>query len=271
MDLSVFDYTDYRKYLLQWIEKRPGGGRGEKLRLAEALSCQPSYISQVFAGSANLSFEQAEALNSLIGHTEDESQFFLLLVHVARAGTVALKKRVQKRIQQVLDHRKSLKNRLSFDQSISKEDQATYYSAWYYSAIHFALAIPALRSQEALARAFRLPPERIVEILEFLRTRGLVKESHSQLVPGSQTIHLENRSPMISKHHTNWRMQAIQSLERETESELHYSSVVTISEEDALKIRETLVKAIEQVRTIVKPSKDEALYCYDLDLFKVTS
>jgi hypothetical protein len=75
---------------------------------------------------------------------------------------------------------------------------------------------------------------------------------------------------MISKHHTNWRMQAIQSLEREAESELHYSSVITVSEGDAVKIREALVKAIEQVRLIVKPSKDEALYCYNLDLFKVT-
>jgi uncharacterized protein (TIGR02147 family) len=270
MSLSVFDYIDYRNYLLHWLENRPNGGRGEKLKLSEALSCQPSYISQVFAGSANLSFEQAETLNTVFGHTDEESQFFLLLVHLARAGTEALKKRLRTRIQAVLDHRKNLKNRLAFEKSISREDQAIYYSAWYYSAVHFALAIPALRSQAALARAFHLPQARVAEVLEFLVTRGLAVESRGQLVPGSQSIHLENRSPMISKHHTNWRMQAIQSLEREAESELHYSSVITVSEGDAVKIREALVKAIEQVRLIVKPSKDEALYCYNLDLFKVT-
>ena len=57
------------------------------------------------------------------------------------------------------------------------------------------------------------------------------------------------------------------ALERETQSELHYSSVIGVAHNDLPRIREVLVKAIEQVRTIVKDSKDEAIYCYDLDLF----
>ena len=36
------------------------------------------------------------------------------------------------------------------------------------------------------------------------------------------------------------------------------------------KVREKLVQAIKEVREVVKPSKDEVIYCYSLDLFGVT-
>jgi hypothetical protein len=43
--------------------------------------------------------------------------------------------------------------------------------------------------------------------------------------------------------------------------------VISVSRGDLPKVRETLVRAMEQVRAIVKDSKDEAVYCYALDLF----
>jgi hypothetical protein len=48
---------------------------------------------------------------------------------------------------------------------------------------------------------------------------------------------------------------------------LHYSSAITCSEEDAIKIKGALVRAIEEVRGIVKPSKDEGGFVYSLDFF----
>lgn len=59
----------------------------------------------------------------------------------------------------------------------------------------------------------------------------------------------------------------MQSLERQSSGELHYSGVVTISRNDVFRVREVLVKAFEDVRFIVKASKDEEVYCYNLDLF----
>lgn len=53
-------------------------------------------------------------------------------------------------------------------------------------------------------------------------------------------------------------------------NELHYSSVISLAEGDVPKVREKLVKAIEEVREVVRPSNDETLFCYNLDLFKVT-
>jgi len=46
--------------------------------------------------------------------------------------------------------------------------------------------------------------------------------------------------------------------------------VAALSRSDAKKIRELLVKAIENVRSIVRPSKEEAVYCYLVDCFELT-
>jgi hypothetical protein len=96
-----------------------------------------------------------------------------------------------------------------------------------------------------------------------------VIEKKGRFVSGPVSIHLGNNSPMISRLHSNWRMQAIQSLERERPEELHYSSAVTVSRKHVPEIRKALVAAIEEVRAIVKPSPEECLYCYSLDLFEV--
>jgi hypothetical protein len=75
---------------------------------------------------------------------------------------------------------------------------------------------------------------------------------------------------MISKHHINWRLQAIRSLERkDMDGVLHYSSVVTISKKDVIEIKSLLVKAIESSKAIVRDSKEEELHSLCLDFFKV--
>jgi hypothetical protein len=130
-----------------------------------------------------------------------------------------------------------------------------------------AVLNPTLRSPGAIAKYFDLSLSRTIKILEFLQSVGLVKNDSGVFLPGDVRIHLEHDSPMISKHHTNWRLQAMRSFERETPQELHYSGVVSVSYEDLPKVREVMVRALEQVRTIVKESKDEAVYCYALDLF----
>jgi uncharacterized protein (TIGR02147 family) len=266
---SVFEFTSYKAYLLAWIQSRPHQGRGERSRIAVTLRCQLAYVSQVLNGPAHFSFEQAEALNQLLNHTDDEADFFHLLVQLERAGTSALKSRIQRKIKKILNDRLILRNRLEFEETLSREDQAIYYSSWYYAGVHVAVAIPALQTREALVRALRLPVSRVTQILEFLVSRGLVEESKGRYSTGNTRIHLESDSPMIAKHHVNWRMQAVQAIEKESADELHYSSVITASEGDIPRIREVLVKAIEQIREIVKPSKDEALYCYSLDLFNL--
>lgn len=264
---NIFEFSDYKAYIRSWIESRPNGGRGEKSKIAHTARCHLAYVSQVLTGNAQFSLEQAESLNELFEHGEEDAHFFILLVEFGRAGTLSLKEHFKKRIQRILNERLLLKNRFTDKKTLTPENQAIYYSHWAYCAVHMAVLNPVLRTPSEIAIYFDLSIPKTVEILDFLNSVGLIKREDGVFLPGDVRIHLGHDSPMISKHHTNWRMQAIRSLERETAQELHYSGVISVSYDDLPKVREALVRALEDVRSVVKNSNDETVYCYALDLF----
>jgi len=107
-------------------------------------------------------------------------------------------------------------------------------------------------------------------VVEFLVSCGLLAQKGDQFEAGEARIFLGNDSPLITKLHTNWRMRAIQSFDHGIiDSDLHYSTVVTLSEEDALKIRADLIKAIEVARERIRVSPPEEIHCFSMDFFKL--
>jgi len=270
MKKDIFDYSDYKQYLQDFINSKPGGGRGWQARFAEKTGCRSAYISQVLNKDAYFSPEQAESLNELLGHSLEEGDFFLLLIQLGKAGSVQLKNRLKRQIDQIRQKRLVLKDRVDIKKTLSEVDQATYYSAWYYAAVHIASTISELQTKEALAKYFGFSGERISEIVAFLESVGLVESTHGKLKPGVSRLFLGSDSPMIARHHTNWRMRAIDSLDKGIKEDLHFSTVVSLASEDILKMKEYLVKSIESARAIVRESKaEEELYCFCLDYFRV--
>jgi uncharacterized protein (TIGR02147 family) len=264
---NVFEFQEYKAYLNAWIASHPSGGRGVKTKIAEQARCHLAHVSQVLSGFNHFTIEQADSLIPFLEHTEDEANFFLLLVEYARAGTTSLSKRLEKRIKKTIEQRQDLKNRFTEMKSLTIEDQAIYYSHWAYIAIHLAVLVPKLRSSSAIAKYFNMDLQKTAQILEFLARVGLVKNEGGSFLPGHVRMHLAHDSPMISKHHANWRMKAIQSFEQESPQELHYSGVISLSFDDLTRVREILARALEEVGKVVKDSKDETIYCYSLDLF----
>lgn len=55
---SIFDYSDYKAFILSVDQSRP---RGFRKSLAAAIPCQTAYVSQVLNGGAHFNLEQAEA------------------------------------------------------------------------------------------------------------------------------------------------------------------------------------------------------------------
>lgn len=270
MNQTVFDYRDYKTYINELIASRPEKGRGMKSAIAEAVGCQKAYVSQVLSGDAHFSLEQADSLNQFMGHSPEESHFFFLLVQLARAGKPSLRRYFEDQIRQVNEKRLVIKDRLKIKDTLSREDQATYYSAWYYAAIHIMLGIEKFQTKDALIKHLGLSQKKVTEVLDFLVSLGLARQSSlGRFEIGPTRIHLERDSPMISKHHTNWRMSAIRSLERASENDLHYSVVAGMSDEDAVKIRSMILKYIEETLGVIHASKDEGVHCFALDFFPI--
>jgi uncharacterized protein (TIGR02147 family) len=263
---SVFDYRDYKAYLRDIVDER---GRGERSRLASAVKCHLAYVSQVLGGNAQFSLEQADVLNQYLSHSEDEAEFFLLLVSLDRAGSASLRRRYESRVRETLHARTVLENRLKDKKVLPAESQATYYSAWYYSAVHLLISIPEFQTKEKIAARLRLPMPQLVKALDFLVSTGLATLEHGRYRTGQVTLHLKNDSPWIARHHASWRLQSVQSLERGEPGNFHYTSVVSFSDEDLPAARKILVDAIEKVREVVKKSPEKGLYCYTVDFFGV--
>ncbi|MCM2277406.1 MAG: DUF4423 domain-containing protein [Oligoflexia bacterium] len=263
----VFEFNDYKAYIEAWILSSPGGGRGVRTRIAEKVSCHLTYVSQVLSGPGHFSLEQGYALNALFEHGEDEGEFFMLLLELARAGTPELRSYFERKLQKSLDRRLVLKNRLQDKKTLSVTDQAIYYSDWIHCAVHMCVLVSSLRSARAIAGYLGTSLAKTAGAIHFLESVGLIRKTEGGYQATETRIHLESDSPLIAKHHSNWRLQAIRSLDRVSASELHYSSVAGISREDLPKVREILVNAIEQARAVIRSSKDEEVYCYALDLF----
>lgn len=264
---TVFDYQDYKAYITQAIEIKKNSEKGQKSKLADFMGCRPAYLSQVLHGSQNLSLEQAQAANHFFGHTPQESRYFLNLVLLSRAGTSDLRAYFQAEIQKQKDERLFLKNRVKTNRILSPADQSKYYSSWYYAAIHVIISLEKIQNNEQIAEALGLPLTTVNEALEFLVEIGLVKIQGKQYRQGETNLYLDATSPFINKHHTNWRIRAIQALDHKDRKKFNYSGVITCSHKDVEKIQETMIQALQSIRSIVKDSKDETLLVYTMDLF----
>lgn len=268
MKKLLFEYTDYKAYLLDRIESDEQA-RGLRIKISKFIGCQPSYFSQVLNSKPHLMLEQASQLNHFFQHTPLEAQYFILLVNYARAGTPDLRRHFSEQMAELQKSRFNLKKRFKKVDRISESAQQKYYSAWYYAAIHMALLIPRLQTIPRLAEHFHLPLPLVTEVIEFFESVGLVTHTKGALQVTQKRVHLERESEFIRGHHIHWRSQALQSAEKNLPQDLHYSVVTSISHEDFAKIKEILVKSVEAARELIGPSENETVCALTLDLFQL--
>lgn len=265
--MHIFDFSHYRKYLEAVLEAS-GRRSGMKSRAAEHMDTQPAFLSRVFAGQAELSLEQADKLSRFLNHTSEEHHYFLLLVQHERAGSSTLKSYFRRQVDHEREKRKNITEQVKPTLSLTPEAEGRYYSSWLYGAVHVLIGVEQLQTAEALSRALNLQPAIIGEILQFLDSCGLAKRNGDRFATGSAHLHLRNDSLHIQRHHSNWRMKAIESLVQKSDSsEIHYSAVATLDEECASRIRESLVENLKSNLKRIETAPSQTAYVYNLDFF----
>jgi uncharacterized protein (TIGR02147 family) len=267
---DIFAFKDYKTYLNEKLDSLDDGGRGTRARLSRSIGCQTAYTAQVLRGNAHFSLEQVEAINDFLGHTDEQGHYLLLLLQIARAGTPKLKIRFQIQAEILSKGRSQLKNRLEIEAGLEERHQIRYYSSWHYAAIHALVSIPGFQSPEKISNRLNIGLKKTQEALEFLLEAQLIEKNKlGHLKIGKGRIHLGADSPMISKHHSNWRLQAIRATEKSDEENLHYSSVISVSQKDRSLIKELLIECLKTVKPIIRDSKEEGLCSLNLDFFEI--
>lgn len=267
--MTIFEYTDYKKFLQEHIHNQPYRGRGLRLKLAQYLNCQTAYISQVLNKYTHFSMEQSLKVAEFFELNASEREFFLLLVQMARAGTKELENFHRNQIEDILENRKDLANRLNIKNQLDEMNQHIYYSVWYYAAIHILTSIPEFQKPKNIATKLGLSLSIVTDALEFLMGTGLVIKESERFVIGKTQIHLSQKSVQIRRHHQNWRNKAINSIDENRQEDLHYSNVISMGEDDIPKVYEILLQAIDDCRKVIRSSPEEELQILTLDFFRL--
>lgn len=266
--VSIFEASNYRIFIQKRFHERPKRGYGQAHKLAVYLGVHTTLISQVLKGLKSFTLEQAAGVSDFLGLNEMESEFFLLLVQLDRAGSESLKKILRRQIQALRQKSSEIAARLP-SAKLSDEKRAIFYSDWTYAAVRQLTALPEYQTMDAMAERLGLSLRQVKGIVDFLLSAGLCKEERGRLAIGPSRTHLEASSPWVRVHHTNWRQKAIQQMKQEEEAQLHYTSPMTLAKADAVRIREMIIQFLEKVDQVMDPSPSEELHCLNIDWFKV--
>jgi uncharacterized protein (TIGR02147 family) len=240
------------------------------LKIARHLKMHTSRVSHIFRGEMNLTLEQACALGRYFGLSSLESEYFLTLVNLERAGSEDLRDQLRRQADGIRARAQEFQNRVPPDKTLTEEQKAVFYSSWLYSGIRLATSIPQMQTVDAIAAFYQIPREKVRGIIDFLLATGLCVEEDGRIAMGPKTTHLEKTSPLVLRHHTNWRLKAISRYENLSAEDLVYSCPVSLRAEDQVLVREMILQFIERfLKKIVTSDPAENVACLNIDWFTV--
>lgn len=265
--VDIYEYTDYKKYLTDFITKQK---KITRAAIAELLNCQRSYISQILNSHSHFSSEQIFQIAKYIKLSTEQTKFLVLIFNYNRTAHDGLANLYLKDIKEIKEEQNSIKTVIETTSELSDKDKYQYYSKWWYSAIHILLSIDRYNSFETISERLKLSVETVQEVILFLFETGLVENDSSFYKISDARIHLDKKSPLIAIHHKNWRQRVIESLDRTETNPVNYSSVVSLSQEACEQIKKVIRKSISDSEKALHESDGELeLYSLCIDFFKV--
>jgi len=172
--ISIFDYSDYRKYLEDYYTEK----KTENTAFSyQSLARKAGFNNRGFAynivkGKKNLSPANCHRISEAIRHNKYEADYFETLVAFNQAQDVKEKKRCFEKLCQI----KSRGKGFSKTQIVNK-NQYEYYSRWYHSAIRSILGMYRFKNDyKWLARMVTpsITVKQAKKSVELLRELGMI-------------------------------------------------------------------------------------------------
>ena len=246
------------------------GRRGQLSRAAETLNCQVSFLSRVLKTEAHITLDQAFMLTRFWKLNPENADYFTTLVEFERAAEPEYRQHLNRRVEKLRQNHESLQKRTQKEDFPLAEQQATYFSSWLWSALHFLSAIPEYQNSKKMSARLGLSESLILESLKRLERFELISSGpHGQWKYASGQFHLPKNSPFVIQHHQNWRNKAVMDAQNFSSDGLHYTTVLTLSKGDVEKIKNLLLTFISETVEISNPSSPEDALVLNCDFFKV--
>jgi uncharacterized protein (TIGR02147 family) len=265
--MTPFDFNQYRDFLLA-VCQSPHAKRGIQTALAKSAGCQASYFSQVLKGKVHLTEDQALGVAGYLVLTYLETEYFLLLIRHAKAGTKKLQEFLGQTLAKMKNDQLNLTKRVGADNvALSNEDIGRYASSWIPSVIHILTSSQNFQSVSKIASRLNLSTAVVTDTLFFLRQMGFVIEERGHWRFNKGSLHIPKDSPWSSPLQRGRRFLADKSIQENSQDTLHFSSVFTMDRKDYDELKKMLSNCIEKSHDLIKNSGTEELYCICLDFF----
>lgn len=263
--LNIFHHLTYQDWL-QSVAIEAQGRRGHHKAMAEAAGCQPSFLSQVFRGKVHLTPDQAAGLAEFWAFGDEETEYFLALVHYERSGSKAYRRLLKTKIESLREANSQVGKRIQHRGTVKAELQARYYSDWTWALIHIMTSVDAFQDPKQIAHALHIEVGQVLGILKELKGMELVQQVGASWKIGANRLHLERGSAFHATNQRNFRHYMLGRLTRDNPDDLHYCAAYGLSAKAYRSIRERLLELIAAANQEVLDSTEEQVACITLDL-----
>lgn len=269
---SIFTYESYSAFVKDRIESaKATEGRGVTRRLAEAVKCHTTFVSQVVNCKASFSVEQAISFCRFFRLDASETEFFIELLWLERAGDENTRSFFQARVQRLRLQQTDLKHRWLNRNSLLMGDELTYFGSWMTQAVHAVLQLQSCKSVETIGEYLGVSKGEVQIALETLEKMGLAIRNGSSWKTTTYFLHLSKDSPVIRHFHLQWRQRVCQNFLTSSQSSgFHYSGALTFSKSCEPQVREILLQALDKIMKTIEPSPSEVAFGLNLDFYPLS-
>ena len=174
--LSVYTYTDYRKYLLDYYceQKQRIKAFSYRYFARNAGINSVGLYRDVVEGRQKLGRALIIKFSTAIGHTQKEAEYFESMVFFNEARTAEERKLF---FERMLEHQNA-----STKSVIVDETRYEYYQKWYYSAVRSLVSIGKFKNDDKNCRKIgstlnpRIRPENVKKALSVLKRLNFITQ-----------------------------------------------------------------------------------------------
>ncbi len=270
MTISVFDYTDYREYLRDYLEWKRSSKKGFTVRqfCLKAKINTDNYLLRVLRRQRNLGPKMTGRFAKALALNPQESRYFHIMTEYQNSTQPSEKTQFYRQMETLLKARK---------QSMSPVVDNSIFTHWYIAAIwELASCKNADLSPKGIAKALqgKISVQQAKESLEFLAQRNLLIREDSSKRYVQKPIYLTTtegiRDSVIQLNHRETLKMAEESLNLPLAERGFYGLTIALPSSQIPELKAKLSEWVNQLRTEYA-NQDQAdrvyrvgLHCYPL-------
>jgi uncharacterized protein (TIGR02147 family) len=270
LPLELYKYYDYREFLRDYYLARKARDRNFSYRwfAMRAGFNSSGLYSSIVQGKVNLTDNTLPKFIAAMKLTDKEEQYFRLMVEFTHAVTASARQEVFDRMIGLLPRKIQR----------ARANQREYYSKWFYTAVHQALAVLEVRANFGELARFIEPPITTPEAkkaLLMLQELGLAEpDSEGRWRTTTQTLMAGDEVGAFLVHEYQGALMDLgkESLRRFAKEQRHVSTTtVSVSSEGKERILRKLEEVQREIIEIVRSDSNETQVCqFNLQFFPLT-